>query len=168
MRRPSYSLTQGFTLLEVLIAIVVLSFGLLGMAGLQANGVRNTHSANLRTLAVHQAYDMADRMRANVNGMKQSLYDNIPITAGTNPACITAGCTASQLRDYDRYIWNTNNAAMLPLGRGTVAAVAGTAVPKKEFIITVMWDEYRTGVTGTGCGGDPGTDLTCFRVTFRQ
>ena len=99
MRRPAYSLTQGFTLLEVLIAIVVLSFGLLGMAGLQANGVKNTHSANLRTLAVHQAYDMADRMRANVNGMKQSLYDNIPITAGNDPPRITTSWTPTQLPD---------------------------------------------------------------------
>lgn len=164
-RHPTHM--QGFSLLEVLIAIVVLSFGMLGLAGLQTNGVRNTHSANLRTLAVHQAYDMADRMRANPNGVKQGLYDNIPITAGGASSCVSTTCSATQLRDYDQYVWNTNNTNMLPLGRGTVTAIATTAAPNREFLITVMWDEYRTGATGTGCGSNPSVDLTCVRITFR-
>lgn len=157
---------QGFSLLEVLIAIVVLSFGMLGLAGLQTNGVKNTHSANLRTLAVHQAYDMADRMRANPNGVKANLYDAIPITAGAAISCVSTTCTATQLRDYDQYVWNTNNSSMLPLGRGTVTAIGTTAAPNKEYLITVMWDEYRTGNLGTGCSGGT-SDLTCVRITFR-
>lgn len=164
---PQHLLAQGFTLLEVLIAIVVLSIGLMGLAGIQAVGVRNTHSANLRTLAVQQAYDMADRMRANVDGVKNGLYDTITAAIPADPGCITTGCSTTQLRDYDQRMWNLNNQAMLPSGSGLVTATPATAAPNKAYVITVMWDDYRTGVTGVGCSGNPSIDLTCFQVTLR-
>jgi type IV pilus assembly protein PilV len=167
MTSSPHSFTHGFTLLEVLIAIIVLSFGLLGLAGIQAAGVRNTHSANLRTLAAHQAYDMAERMRANGDGIKAGAYDAIDISTPSDPGCISSGCTAANLAVYDHFAWNTNNSAILPSGRGTVSAIASTTAPNKAYTITVMWDDYRTGVTGTGCGGNPSVDLTCFQVTFR-
>ena len=155
----------GFTLLEILIAIVVLSIGLLGLAGLHAAGLKNTQSANYRTVAMFQAYDMADRMRDNAEGLYNGAYDNITTSIPSNPNCLSSGCTYTQLRDYDQYIWNTNNAAWLPLGKGTVK-VSGTA-PNEEYVITVMWDEYRTGATGTACSGDSSIDLTCFSVRIR-
>lgn len=165
MTRPLHSLAQGFTLLEVLIAVVVLSFGLMGLAGIQAVGVKNTHSANLRTLAVQQAYDMADRMRANAAGVNAAgatgSYDAITATIPADPGCISSGCSPVLLAQYDQFVWNTNNNAMLPAGSGTVA-VAGV-VPNHTYIITVMWNDYRVAVPGTTCG----TDITCFKVTFR-
>jgi len=171
MTRTLPSLAQGFTLLEVLIAIVVLSFGLIGLAGIQAVSVKNNHSADLRTLAVQQAYDMADRMRANAAGVKSGLYDSltatVPATIPADPACISTGCSNTQLRDYDQRIWNLNNQTMLPSGTGSVIAVAGTAAPNKAYVITVMWDDYRKGATGTNCSGNPAIDLTCFQITFR-
>ena len=171
MTRPLHPLAPGFTLLEVLIAIVVLSFGLMGLAGIQATGVRNTHSANLRTLAVQQAYDMADRMRANAQGVKDGLYDalpaTLPATTPSDPGCISTGCSTTQLRDYDQRFWNMNNKAMLPSGTGGVMLVPGTTAPNKAYVITVMWDDYRKGVTGLSCSGDPAVDLTCFSIIFR-
>ena len=58
-----YKQQTGFTLMEILVAIVVLSIGLLGIAGLQMQGTRHVHDAQLHTLAAIQAEDMADRMR---------------------------------------------------------------------------------------------------------
>ncbi|WP_457319849.1 type IV pilus modification protein PilV, partial [Stenotrophomonas sp. P5_B8] len=55
----------GFTLLEVLIAIVVLAFGLLGFAMLQTTSVRFVQSANYRTQATNLAYDLTELMRSN-------------------------------------------------------------------------------------------------------
>ena len=167
MTRQPHSSHHGFTLLEVLIAIVVLSFGLLGLAGIQAVGIKNTTDANLRTLAIQQAYDMADRIRANTVGATAGAYDSIPITVGTNPTCISTSCSATDMRDHDRFIWNTNNQGMLPSGRGTVNAVALTAIPNKQYLITVMWDETRTGAVGTGCSTTLTTDLSCFQLAFR-
>ncbi len=56
---------EGFTLLEILVAVLVLSIGLLGIAGLQVTGLRFNHSAYARTQATLLAYELADRMRAN-------------------------------------------------------------------------------------------------------
>lgn len=55
----------GFTLLEILVAILILSIGLLGLASLQASGLRSNHSGYLRSKATIFAYEMADRLRAN-------------------------------------------------------------------------------------------------------
>ena len=70
--RPGLKLQRGVSLLEVLIAVLVLSLGLLGVAGLQTANIRNTQSAHQRTMAVLLASSMAERIRANataaVNG----------------------------------------------------------------------------------------------------
>jgi len=55
----------GFTLIEVMVAIVILSFGMLGVAALMVTGIQFTHSAQQRTIATQLAYDMIDRMRSN-------------------------------------------------------------------------------------------------------
>ena len=59
----------GFTLIEVLIAMLVLAVSLLGLAGLQATSLRNNQSAYNRSQATQLAYDLADRMRANAAGI---------------------------------------------------------------------------------------------------
>ena len=166
MFRQPHTSNHGFTLLEVLIAIVVLSFGLLGLAGLQAVGIKNTTDANVRTLAIQQAYDIADRIRANTVGATAGAYDSITNTVPADPGCIASGCTATQLRDYDQRFWNTNNRNMLPSGGGTVAVVGTMAIPNKQYLITVMWND-RSDPAITTPGTTCGTDITCFQLTFR-
>ncbi len=81
----------GFSLLEVLIAIVITSIGLLGLAGMQATGLRNNHSAYHRSQATVLAYDIADRMRSNAGTMisyvtpveEETPVDEIPIDVAT-------------------------------------------------------------------------------------
>jgi type IV pilus assembly protein PilV len=148
--------TSGFAMLEVLIAIVILGFGLLGFAGLQATGIRANHGSYLRSQAALQAYDMADRMRSNLKGVTAGSYDSIS-GSGSDPACITSGCTSAQMAQYDQYAWNSANAALLPSGRGTVSRSGSI------FVITTMWDADKTGATGTGCT-TASTDLKCFQI----
>ena len=71
----------GFTLLEVLISVLVLSVGLLGLAGLQATGLKTNHSAYMRSQAVSYGYDILDRMRANRLSALSGTY-NIAMGAG--------------------------------------------------------------------------------------
>jgi len=66
---------RGFTMLEVLVAILVVTLGLLGLAGLQTVSLRNNTSSAQRTIATQLAYDMADRMRANWASVLQGDYD---------------------------------------------------------------------------------------------
>ncbi len=150
-------------MLEVLVAIVVLAFGLLGLAGLQADGLRNNTSAYLRSQATLMAYDMMDRMRSNIQGVESGDYDNLLGTTPTDPACIstTTGCTVAQIAQHDAYEWSQQLSQILPSGQGRVIGNgAGSA-----FTITVMWDDRRTGATGTNCSGDPAVDLTCFTLS---
>lgn len=125
---------SGFTLMEVLVAVVVLAIGLLGLAGLQAQGLRFNHDAYLRTQATLLAYDMADRMRANMNGVQNGAYDAIDGTEA-DPGCITTGCTDAEMAAYDGFIWGRTVADTLPAGTGTVTAQGGA------FLITLNWNE---------------------------
>lgn len=144
-------------MLEVLVTIVILSFGLLGLAGLQATSIRNNHSAYLRSLVTQQAYDMADRIRANQAGAKAGNYDAISGIPAAD-ACIASttapGCNAAQLASQDARQWNTRNAALLPSGQGIVcrddtpndglpAATACTGTG--TFVIKIWWDDDKSG-----------------------
>ena len=152
----------GFTLLEVMVALLVFSIGLLGLAGLQASSLQNNKTADLRSIAIIEAHDMADRIRANNRG-KSNDYDAIATgvpAPGTD--CInTASCTSpSLIAAWDNYQWQSNLATALPSGRGKVDRnAAGT------ITITVMWDELRNGATGVGCDPNNPTDLRCVSIT---
>lgn len=154
---------HGFAMMEVLIAILVVSFGLIGLAGLQAVGLKNNRTSYLRSIATQQAYDMADRMRANMgdaaSGVKGGSYNNIESGPGTDPGCSATGCNAANMALYDRYAWNTANALLLPSGDGTVKGTASTL-----FTITVSWSE-KCAVTEAGCAAD-GTILREFVTSF--
>ena len=75
--RPSRRRSGGVSLIEVLVALVILSVGVLGLSRLQATQLRANNAAYLRTQAAIQAYDMADRMRANQAGVEAGSYDAI-------------------------------------------------------------------------------------------
>lgn len=122
---------QGFTLLEILVALVVLSIGLLGLAGLQAVSLSNNQVAYYRSVATQQAYDMADRIRSNVGGN----YTNLDATIPVDPDCVANTCTPTQMVTADHSQWNSNNQRLLPAGVGTVSGVGGV------FTITVSWNE---------------------------
>ncbi len=154
---------QGFSLIEVLVSMVVLSIGLLGLAGMQANGLKNNHNAYLKTQATALAADMMDRVRANMEGMRAGNYNNISISPNTaspysDPSCLTSGCSPAQIAQYDAFDWGGNLASILPSGSGSVTGTGDGSM----FTVTVMWDNARTGATGTACGNDEGVDLKCF------
>jgi len=111
---------RGFTLLEVLVAVLIFSLGLMGLAGLLAVSVKTNHAAYMRTQATFLAQGMADRMRANVLGLWKNSY-NLPTTAALTfpqaaPAttCATSGCTYSDVAARDLAIWQQQLASFLP------------------------------------------------------
>ncbi len=154
---------QGFTLLEVLIALLVLSIGLLGLAALQTIGLRSNEMASMRTTSTMLAYDITDRMRANAQGITDGDYiiGTGPIT-GTPTDCTSNDCDTTQLATYDLSQWK-DAAALLP---GGLADITQTAGPPLTHTITVRWDENRTGAAGLNCPPLDNTDLRCFRLVF--
>lgn len=112
-------------MIEVLVSIVVLSFGMLGLAGLQLNSLKNSRSAALRGLAILHAYDIADRMRSNLGAVGTGAYDMATVSSGTSTAaCLTtAGCTPAQMAAHDIFEWQRNlNASTNESGNGLPSA----------------------------------------------
>ena len=165
-------LQAGFTLLEVMIALVIFSIGLLGLAGLQAGGLRSNTQAQLRTIATIQAYDMAERIRSNPRGVEDGDYNAFDDTNPTAQSCITLikndspVCTAQEMATYDYYEWELTTQSVLPSGHGTITSASVGGGATRLFTITVMWDEERTGATGTSCSGNPAVDLKCYTMVF--
>lgn len=132
---------RGVSMVEVLVATVVLSIGLLGLAGLQASGLRVGQSSIHRSQAAQLAYDMAERIRVNFG--QAELY-NLALSAPP-PTCAAAPTTSDEVAQCDLRDWRLRLQA-LPGGQGSVA-VNGTAVT-----IVVQWDDTR------GAGVLRGTD----------
>jgi type IV pilus assembly protein PilV len=150
---------SGTSLFEVLIAIVVLSIGLLGLAGAQATGLMNNQGAYHTSQATVLAYDMADRMRANTESITNYLtkfktLEEAEIIGPKMHCKDTAGeCGSALMAQNDLFEWNSALKAALPDPTGTIA-LAGDI-----YTITLRWDDNRDGVIDT--------DDPSFQVSFQ-
>lgn len=128
---------RGFTLLEVLIAVLIFTLGLLGVAGLMVLSVRTNHSAYLRTQASFLAQSMADRMRSNVGHANDY---NGTYNAGTVGAGNCGGaCNPTALAARDKELWSQQLIDQLPAGEATITCNGG----------------YGEGNTPVGTGTEP-------------
>ncbi|HWG76939.1 MAG TPA: type IV pilus modification protein PilV [Steroidobacteraceae bacterium] len=128
------SLSQrGFTLLETLIALVVLSIGLLGVAKLVTGAVHANDSGYMRGQATQLAHEILDEMRANRPGAQ--FYGG----AGALVDCSTVSCNAQTLAGLDTYNWLATVKATLPGGNGIIVPSAG--VGGEAATIIVQWDD---------------------------
>ena len=147
---------RGFTLVEVLVALVVLSIGLLGLAGLQSTGLQFNQGAVMRTHATQLIYDLSDRMRANINAFETGAY----LGTGTATASChtTSGCSPTQMAADDLAKWNQTVARVLPMGAAVICRDAtpndGNAPGTPDcdgnatspIAIKLWWDDDRDGV----------------------
>ena len=133
-------------MIEVLVAVFILSIGLLGLASLQMASLKNINNTQFQTLATTYAYDMAERMRSNREGL--SGYDNILSTV-TAPSCTT--CTPTQMAQLDGFEWNSLIQSTvinggLPEGKGTVTKNGSV------YDIEIKWKELQTRDLGDDNG----------------
>lgn len=137
----------GISLIEVLIAVLVLSVGLLGIAGLQWNSLQFNHSSLLRSQATSLAYDMTDRLRAQRGAARNGDFDS--------PAFQGGDCSGNDFTPGDAapgnelLSWRCSVADLLPGGQGRVARNGRT------FTVEVRWRDTR----------DAEDDLLVFSVT---
>jgi type IV pilus assembly protein PilV len=125
----------GFTLVEVLIALIILSVGMLGIAGLYVHSMQAGRTSLFRHHAVTLAGDVADRIRANPRaGPAYAL-------AGGNNNCVNGGvdCTPGQMAANDIFLWDQQAADTLP--NGTVTVVFDNSVLPPTYEIQVDWTE---------------------------
>lgn len=130
IRTPRFA--RGFTLVEAMVALLVLSIGLLGIAALYVETLSASRSALLRTQAVTLASDLADRIRAN----------RVPLNAYDcgDPCVASAALNTVAIADLTE--WLGNIAAQLPGGTGQVAYV-DDANPNTPVVYTIQvnWTE---------------------------
>ncbi|RZL68682.1 MAG: type IV pilus modification protein PilV [Variovorax sp.] len=145
---------RGSTLLEVLIAILIFAFGMVGIAGLMAAGLKYQVGNEARLNVSSAINDLSERIRANVAGANgytaiigttatlgtgyqyADTYANQIATAAAAPSpnCDTAVCTPAQLATYDERKWRNLLTATLPGGAGYITGDVTTG-----FTVTVMW-----------------------------
>lgn len=137
---------RGFSLIEVLVAMLILAIGLLGLAALQTQGVRFNHDAYVRTHATVLAYDIVDKMRLNQPNRASYTTANFPLRieapadgySTENPPYNCTGTNALVASvDMDLGCWLNGVELGLPLGR---AFIEQQAAPNDDlFDITIMW-----------------------------
>ena len=173
---------SGFTLIEVLISLLIVTLGLLGLAGMQAVAQRAEMDSYQRAQALVLAQDMVDRLNANrkVAGCYAFTPTNGSVWAGTSataPTCTGAFGTAQQRAqaDADMLAWhNLLTGAAEALGANQVGAMVGargcvildTTVAPNVYRVQVAWQGMTPTVNPTSidakltCAtGQYGTDL---------
>jgi len=141
IQQQKYKKLCGFSLLEVMVAMVIFSIGLLGLASLMAQSTRFNNSAQYRTQATYLAYDILDRMRANPDQAKNPTL-NYNLSLGNTPGtatCYNTTCSPAELAAADKDQWLTAVQMLLPSGDG------GVTLPNPDtnlvFVITIEWKD---------------------------
>ena len=154
----------GVTLVEVLVALLLLSIGLMGMAGMQIKGVKNAYSSHFRSHASLAAEAMAERMRANpagIQGMNYDGTDSNTIACNVRPAPYcqaafgvveTLPCAnGAEIASFDVFdvacgIWDGTQgvdgvSSLLPSGRLQITCDDVPCTANSMYTITVSWVE---------------------------
>jgi len=154
---------NGFTVIEVLVSLLVLSVGMMGLASLQVVGLQNTQGGAQRAQAAFLAYDITDRMRSNTAAVTTGGYNYVgePGAAAANAVdCIgiAANCSAAQLAAFDLAQWQTLLGTYLSSGFGAIATVDnGTTT---GVTVTVQWADAYTV--------DDGNEIVTFTTELPQ
>lgn len=171
MKNRSHLKESGTSMIEVIVAIIVISIGILGLGGLQVTSMKYQKTAGQRSEATQSAYDLSERMRANGAGVLLNRYVYTTAYAATVasppsiPVCSTSICTPLEIADIDKAEWLHNLAARLSGGAGYVI-VNGVGT----YDLVVMWKEPNySGIDPacqTGVAPVPDDAVRCFIVRF--
>ena len=142
---------RGIALMEAMVAVLLLSLGALGYAGLQIKGLSASSSAMWRSKASNLTYEMADRMRANRAGAVAGAYNALGVPQVVTDCGAVADCSPVRMAQLDHAQWNATLANELPGGSGVVCLDAtpddGTAASTDcdgagtMLVVKVFWAE---------------------------
>lgn len=172
---------QGVSMIEVLVALLVLSIGLIGVAALQTSGVQGNYLAYQYTQATTLAQNLAERMRANQTGVLDNSYLLAFGEVPPEPAvdCSDAPCSPAEQAAWDLAVWYAmlsnqtypanvppGMSSTLPSGTASVTCNDVLCIDNSTRLITVYWDAARSGASGAGCDPDVPGDLKCIRLVY--
>lgn len=136
---------RGFSLIEALVAFLILSVGMLGIASLQTVSLRSGQTASQRSVAVIKAEEILDRIRSNPTQILN--YAVGAGGSGVNNGCNdgTAVCTPGLLASDDIFHWKTDLKSALPNNAGTTGSIVVTppaaGVALTAVVVTINWQE---------------------------
>lgn len=135
---PGATRQRGFTLLELLVAVLLFGVSLLGLAQMQVSGVRAVKDSANRTQATQLAYQAGERLRLNWDAALDGAYAlNFTDQLGAPASdCVSAACSPAEMAASDLYTWQRDLRQLLPDGQGEIAAVAAGTVA-----VTVRWSD---------------------------
>ncbi|WP_166266455.1 type IV pilus modification protein PilV [Marinobacter caseinilyticus] len=131
------SAQRGLSMIEVLIAMLIFAIGLLGVAGMQSLALKSTNNSNVRSLVNIHAYEIVERMRANMGAVETGQYNSVTAISGATN-CLPS-CTPTNLAAWDADEWLQNLQADIPGATGSVNYAGGIAA------VTINWTERGLG-----------------------
>lgn len=136
---------QGVSLIESLVAIVVMALGILGILGVQMRNLSDTSTTVRRAQAIRLIEDLGERMRTNPNALA-NLGNYVSTFASTPSATSCAsGCDNGALAAYDIAVWKKAVSDTLPLGQAEVfippAETALAAGQRRQLGVMIAWRE---------------------------
>lgn len=135
---------RGISLIESLIAMVVMALGILGIVGVQMRTLTDTQSGVRRAQAIRLIDDLGERLQNNPDALNNlSTYTTSP---GASTDCAAGACTPAQLAVFDIRQWRLNVTAALPGGSATVFVPKGGA---RQLGVMIGWNETRFNSSGT-------------------
>lgn len=174
---------RGFTLVETLVAILIIAIGLFGMLGLVVKSIKLSSSSNYRSIAAQQATAIAETLRANpiTLGVSSSGDANFaaPISSVSTSCLSAGGCARDALVGSEYGLWKEQLASTLPSGDGVVCRDSDpgshlpgtTALPiawncdgNGSYVIKICWNESRIAVSGaatTSAGTSSASGVLC-------
>lgn len=155
----------GFTMIEIMVALLIFSIGLIGIAGLLASVIKHNQSSIYHSVAVTLATDISERIRANPSAKVEyitKLQGGTKDTTGST-ACIgsAADCSPTEMADFDAANWQKQVGALLPGGRGVVCHDASNAADDGNLKV-----DSASSALNTGC--DPLADSTVVKLFWDE
>lgn len=131
---------SGSSLIEMMIAMLILAIGLLGQMALQMNSLRANQSSYSRSQAVFVANDIADRMRLNPAAVSAGNYNAINTATGSysDQACSANGCSVTEQANQDMFEWQQDVNTIFPSATATVIRDA-SVTDQPVFLVTIAW-----------------------------
>jgi type IV pilus assembly protein PilV len=144
MNKVKKNHSDGFTLIEVLVALFVFSVGILGLAGLQAFALKSSYQSEMRTKSVHLAHNIIDKMRANRKTANTTNSYDYPsgtkILCASICDCSSSVCSPENMALHDLKEWQQLLNDNLPGGLGSIRFTDySTPIAKRLFTVTITW-----------------------------
>ncbi len=165
-----------FAVIEVMVTLLIVSFGLLGLAGLLFSSINAGKVSMSRSVAVSLANDMADRIRANWKGVRAGAYDNVTTATSSGSAacdvtCMSSQCTPANQAALDVCLWKKQVQKQLPGGQASITVDPSNVSCLQPglacaYTVSVFWTEslYQTAATTNQALFSTGTNQYDLRV----